>query len=281
MLYPGGFHQSARSDLLAAVKTREGLVVLVGEPGTGKTTLLRQVTRDLELAGVPVLSCTAADTFDGMVTSLSRRLNVPDAGTAPDRLTALMRCVTTQAQMGTWVLVAVDDAHRLTEDDLGGLRTLTDTASIRGAPLPILLVGRPALDLKLAKLSKARWSRPYAARVTLPRLPDTELEDYIGHRLRRAGCRRMDVFRPEAIDRLAIYTEGTPRLVNRVCDQALRLAHETGELTVSIGVVNEAARALGLGARGLVNPERLTRPSNSPSRCRAGGPNWSGASASP
>jgi type II secretory pathway predicted ATPase ExeA len=254
MLYPGVFHQSAHSELVSAVKTREGLVVLVGEPGTGKTTLLRRVVRDLELAGVPVLSCAASDTFDEMVTSLSRRLNVPNPGTAPDRLTALIAHVTRRAQMGNWVVVAVDDAHRLTEDDLGSLRTLTETASSRGAPLPILLVGRPVLDLTLARLCAGPLEPALAARVTLPRLPHSELEDYVGHRLHRAGCRRAEVFRPEAINRLAFYTDGTPRLVNRVCDQALRLAHETGELTVSVGALIEAARSLGL--------ERL--PSGSP-----------------
>ena len=246
MLYPGVFHQSAHSELVSAVKTREGLVVLVGEPGTGKTTLLRRVVRDLELAGVPVLSCAASDTFDGMVTSLSRRLNVPDPGTAPGRLTALMAHVTRRAQTGNWVVVAVDDAHRLSEDDLGSLRTLTETASSRGAPLPILLVGRPVLDLTLARLCAGPLEPALAARVTLPRLPHSELEDYVGYRLHRAGCRRVEVFRPEAINRLAFYTDGTPRLVNRVCDQALRLAHETGELTVSVGAVTEAARSLGL-----------------------------------
>jgi type II secretory pathway predicted ATPase ExeA len=247
MLYPGVFHQSAHSELVSAVKTREGLVVLVGEPGTGKTTLLRRVVRDLELAGVPVLSCAASDTFDEIVTSLCRRLNVPDPGTAPGRLTALMAHVTRRAQMGNWVVVAVDDAHCLTEDDLGSLCTLTETASSRGAPLPILLVGRPLLDLTLARLCAGPLEPALAARVTLPRLPHSELEDYVGHRLHRAGCRRVEVFRPEAIDRLAFYTDGTPHLVNRVCDQALRLAHETGELTVSVGAVTEAAQALGLG----------------------------------
>jgi AAA domain len=91
MLYPVGSHQSAHSDLLSAVKTREGLMVLVGGPGTGKTTLLHRVIRDLELAGVPVLLCTVADTFDEMVTSLCRLLNVPDAGSLQGRV-ALGSC---------------------------------------------------------------------------------------------------------------------------------------------------------------------------------------------
>jgi type II secretory pathway predicted ATPase ExeA len=267
MLYPGVFHQSAHSELVSAVKTREGVMVLVGEPGTGKTTLLRRVVRDLELAGVPVLSCAASDTFDEMVISLGRRLNVPDPGTAPGRLTALMAHVTRRAQMGNWVVVAVDDAHRLTEDDLRRLCTLTETASSRGAPLPILLVGRPVLDLTLARLCAGPLESALAARVILPRLPHSELEDYVGHRLHRAGCRRVEVFRPEAIDRLAFYTDGTPRLVNRVCDQALRLAHETGELTVSAGTVTVAARSLGLehlprsgGPRGSEVPVEQPKP---------------------
>jgi type II secretory pathway predicted ATPase ExeA len=251
-LYAGATHQDALARLLAASRAREAFIALTGEPGTGKTTLLRRVIQDLEAAGVRVVSCHVAETFDEMTTSLCQHLDIPIVGDAPaHRLDTLRAYLAAEDATGVLVVVAIDEAQFLSPEVLTGLRALTHLGSSPARQLQVLLAGYPQLQ---EMLDLTIPDGP-ATRVALAPLSIDEVEPYVQWRLRRAGAERSDLFSPEALDRVALYAQGLPRLINMICDAALTHSYQCRETTVSAASVDEAA-----GVVDLVSPPEVQAP---------------------
>jgi general secretion pathway protein A len=253
-LYPGAPHQGALAHLLATSRAREALIALTGEPGTGKTTLLRRVIQDLKAAGVRVLSCHVAETFDEMTTSLCQYLGILVAGDTPQCLDKLKAYLAVEDTTGDLVAVAIDEAQLLSPDVLTSLHALTQLGSSRDRRLQILLAGNAELEATLERLT-TRHGPGFATRVTLAPLSTEEVGPYVQWRLRRAGAERGDLFSPEALERVAVYAQGLPRLIGQICDAALTLAYESRETTVSAASVDEAA-----GVLDLVSPQASGKP---------------------
>jgi len=254
-LYPGAPHQDALARLLATSRAREALIALTGEPGTGKTTLLHRVIQDLEAAGVRVLSCHVAETFDEMTTSLCQDLGILVAGdTPPQCLDKLKTYLAVEDTTGDLVAVAIDEAQLLSPDVLTSLHALTQLGSSRDRRLQILLAGHAELEATLERLT-TRHGPGFATRVALAPLSTEEVGPYVQWRLRRAGAERGDLFSPEALERVAVYAQGLPRLIGQICDAALTRAYESRETTVSAASVDEAA-----GVLDLVSPQASGKP---------------------
>ncbi|HEY7139990.1 MAG TPA: ankyrin repeat domain-containing protein [Methylomirabilota bacterium] len=262
--YPSPIHESARADIFAAVKTLAGFVVLTGEPGTGKTTVLRRVTRDVEAAGGRVLSGSAAALLHATPASPTGEADSPGAAAPEARREALLASLAAQSPQGGPIVVAIDEAQSLGRSELEGLRSLVEAGTASGTRLALLLVGQPEIDEKLARLGGQRGAPVHALRVALARLDAPEVGAYVAYRLRLAGAPRNDVFEPDAIRRVAGYAEGIPRVINQLCDAALRIAAQAGVARVSASIVDAAA-----GQHALPYPARSAVPSLRPASRRA------------
>jgi ankyrin repeat protein/type II secretory pathway predicted ATPase ExeA len=259
VFYPGFPHESACVELLAAVKTLAGLVVLVGEPGTGKTTVLGRVIRDVEGAGGRVLSRSVAAPLDAMVVSLVGQLDAPDSMTPDGRRKALLATLRAHAPPSGATVVAFDEAQYLKRAELEDLRALAEAGKASGLRLSVLLVGQPELDVKLASIGGDRGIRAYVLRLVLARLAASDVGPYVAYRLGQAGARQ-DVFQPDAIERVAAHAEGIPRVINQLCDAALRTASESGIATVSARIVDAEARQLQLSSAPIADVETPQLP---------------------
>jgi type II secretory pathway predicted ATPase ExeA len=201
--------------LLAALRGGAPLSVLTGPAGTGKTTLLRRLSAELERLGCQMV-----------VESLPLALDE-----FRERLPAV--------QLGRRVAVCLDEAQALSKDFLEALDPLlTLRQDIR-----ILLVGQPALETKLAELAARSAAVRESVRCRLAPLAPAEVRAYIECRW-RAAKNATNPFAPEAVQRITDASGGVPQMINLMCSLALRLAETRGLDQISVDIVDEATRDL-------------------------------------
>jgi len=146
---------------------------------------------------------------------------------------------------GTGVLI-IDEAQNLSDDVLENLRLLSNFEAANEKLLQLVLVGQPELEQKLEQSALRQLKQRIVVRCQLGRLSPQEVGPFILHRLRVAGCERQDIFTPDAIERIAAYSTGIPRLINAICDNAMLIAYGAQSPSVSQAIVEEVAHDLRL-----------------------------------
>jgi general secretion pathway protein A len=215
-LFASARHRLALSQLTYALGERTGLVVLTGEAGTGKTTLLRTLLQGLA-ASVPVAYIhNAALTMEGLVEYMLEDWGVQSGATThAERLVALEAFLVDHEQRGRRPLLVIDEAHTLSVETLEALGRLPD------ALLQIVLVGQPELRDTLDRPQMRHMAHRISQRCHLTPLSDDESRLYVRHRLAVAAAPDPGLFTDTAIKKIAEYSEGTPRVINLVCDLCL------------------------------------------------------------
>lgn len=275
-LYPGRSYTSVQSQVVESLRRREGLVVLTGATGTGKTTLCRAIVR--ALASPTIVS----EIVNPFLTSedLLKQVLV-DFGAAPsdsagfdrlagmsghDLLLAVKRFLET-LPVSARAIVVIDDAHQLQPRVLGQLRALANIQTSAGRSPQILLVGQPELDLLLRHADVRQLNERVVRRCGLEPLAPDEILPYIAHRLAAATVSRLPepdsltlgAAEPRAdevsinvtikrggLTYLASLSRGVPRALNLLGDRALDVAYEQRTHDISRHVVSLAARRLGM-----------------------------------
>ncbi|MGH7929502.1 MAG: ExeA family protein, partial [Candidatus Binatia bacterium] len=231
------------------ITTRKGIVVVVGEPGTGKTLLIKSLTRALDPNDKAVIVQNSHTDFAGILQFLVNRLDihgpVDDRAVSIDRLT---NHLIEQRRDGHIVCLVIDEAQDLDADTLDELRILANLDFEAEALLPILLLGQPELNVKLDQPSAARIKQRVALTRHIYPLIRKEVGSYIASRLEVAGCDKTGLFEPEAIEKIAAYSRGIPRMVNSICDNSLILAYITNQTVISPKIIDQVARDLRITA---------------------------------
>lgn len=245
--YANPAHLEAYASLLYGIRERKGCIALVGEAGTGKTTLLRRVMQELEPTVHTAFFYNTTLTFDELLDFVCRDFGFSVSGERRlDKIDALNQFLLARlAEGGTGVLI-IDEAHNLTDDVLENLRLLSNFETSSQKLLQIVLVGQPELEKKLASPELRQLKQRISIYCRLDRLPTQSVGPFIDHRLRIAGCSREDLFTPEALQRIAVYSDGIPRRINTLCDNALLIAYRAGQQTVGADIIEEAAQSLAL-----------------------------------
>jgi general secretion pathway protein A len=242
----GASHQEA----LAQIEERRGLVVLTGEAGTGKTSMLLALRERLgpEIAVTHVFNTTLP--FDGMVEFMLEDLGISKLEESPAmRLAALSGFLSEREQAGQSTTLIIDEAQNL---DVPTLAQLAALASLDGgAPgkhLQILLVGPPELEARLEHPALQNLRAAIGARCRLRPLDAAEVESYIRGRLQRAGAHDTGLFSQRAIRRITQYSGGIPRVINTLCDHALLFGYADHKRRIDRHIVNHAIAYLNEGA---------------------------------
>lgn len=243
--YTNSVYDEVYQTISSALRAKKNLIVLTGEPGTGKTKLTRLLTATLE-EQIRLCICTSPPTtlwellaiFDQYLVPADRVNELPrklDAIT--DRLSMWMY------QEGTTVLV-LEDAHTLNTTVLDHLSMLLDLNSSFGPLLQIILIGRPELEEKLAAPELHHIRERVAVWSRLSPLRPEEVRTFIHQRYRTARGLRQYLFTAEAIDRITLHSRAIPARINLLSEGALITAYAQGHRVVTPEMVEELAAKL-------------------------------------
>jgi general secretion pathway protein A len=250
LFYTNPVYEEAYTKLLEGINKRKGFIMLTGEVGTGKTTLLRRLINTLNTdPTVSVLfSSYSILTFAELLSFICADLGLGgNEEKHPQDMPVLSKFLRARSQKGGTTALLIDEAQDLEEEALENLQLLSYSRIGGEKLLQIILAGQqPELEEKLSQPSLHHLKQCIAVRCQLEHLKTTEVKEFIQHRLRLVGYERQDLFCPEAIQLIALYSTGIPRLINLLCDNALRATYETAQKTVSAEVVQKVAHHLRL-----------------------------------
>jgi general secretion pathway protein A len=247
-------HQEALSGLIYSVCTRPGLTVLVGEAGTGKTTLLYSLLYLLEKRRYVTAMCnnptlTRAEFYDLLMV----KLGVDCASSLKSRQwMALQDTLLQYRTAGRPAVLIVDEAQRLSTELLEEVRLLLNLETPREKLLQIIVAGQPELGETLQRPELRQLKQRISCICRLEPLSLEELREYLRHRLTRAGLPEQNLFSEPVIQVIFEYTQGIPRLVNSLCDSALQTGFALQSSRITIPIVREAARDLALSVENTV-----------------------------
>lgn len=241
-------HQEALSGLIYSVCTRPGLTVLVGEAGTGKTTLLHALAGLLEKRRYVTAVCTnpmlnREEFYDLLMIKFA----VECQSTLKSRqLVALERQLERGRLDGCPSLLIIDEAQRLPMDLLEEIRLLLNLETDREKLLEIILAGQPELLEILGRHEARQFKQRVSCICRLKPLSRDEVREYLFHRMTRAGLPGQTLFSEICIDLIYDYTGGIPRLVNALCDSSLQVGFGLKSARITPSILEEAARDLEL-----------------------------------
>jgi type II secretory pathway predicted ATPase ExeA len=222
-------HREALANLDYGISSRKGLIVLTGEAGTGKTTLLRRVmakgvtgtgrTRSVQTVYLSNPTLSRGE----FVEYLARGFGLsPDAHTSKARLLSELEVTLTGLRRAdTALALIVDEAQSLPHELMEEIRLLANIESDTDKLLPVVLVGQPELAARLNDRSLRQLKQRVALRCQLDPLELHHTAAYIAHRLTLAGGDPASVFSREAVIAIHERSHGIPRSINVVCDNAL------------------------------------------------------------
>jgi len=251
-LYRSMQHEEALANLIYGVQSRKGFIVLTGEVGTGKTTIL-ECLRDF-LAAQQITfaflfnSRLSVEQFFQMIAyDLDLRCN---RESKVEVLFALNHLLIQRANQGRTSVLIVDESHNLDWEVLEEIRLLGNLENRRGKLLQIILAGQPELDRKLDAPDFRQLKQRIALRCSLQPFHESETSEYIHTRLSRAGLEFQTVFSPELLSEIHFRTRGIPRVINAVCDNLLLTAFAMESKVASVEMLDEVCADMRLEVPG-------------------------------
>jgi len=225
-LFRSAQHEEALANLIYGVQSRKGFVVLTGEVGTGKTTMLECLRDFLNSQQIVYASLfnsrlTVEQFFEMVAYDFGLRCT---RTSKTEVLFALNEMILERANMGRTTVLIVDEAHNLDWDVLEEIRLLGNLENRRGKLLQIVLAGQPELDRKLEAPDFRQLKQRVALRCVLQSFRIEETLEYIRSRLARAGMKEQTVFPPEILREIHFRAQGIPRVINAICDNLLLTA---------------------------------------------------------
>ncbi|MGH9528730.1 MAG: AAA family ATPase [Terriglobales bacterium] len=240
--------EEALACLTYGIQSRKGFVLLTGEVGTGKTTLINKLLEWLRLQQVPTAfvfnsRLNVSQFLDYMMADFG----IPsDSRSKSQILLRLYNWLLDRYRACETAVLIVDEAQGLSDELLEEIRMMTNLETFTEKLLQIVLVGQPELEQKLKQPNLRQLRQRLTLRAkTYPLTPD-ETKSYVAQRLRIAGWNGQAIFEPESLSAIHRYSCGIPRVVNLICEHCLVSAFVDQQRTVTAGVVEVVARDFDL-----------------------------------
>ncbi|MGB0621008.1 MAG: ExeA family protein [Myxococcota bacterium] len=269
-LYLGEAHREGLATLVYAVNSGKGFVMLTGEVGTGKTTLLHALLGQLDS------NTNSAFIFNprldpmGFFRVLFEELDIgPPCETKAEYLLTLNQYLIDKLAANERVLLIVDEAQNLSTEMLEEIRLLSNLETPTSKLIQIMLVGQPELQDLVDQPELRQLRQRIALRHRLRPFDAAEVVEYVQERLAKAGYTGRGLFKKKALKELYEITAGTPRMINNICDGAMLLGYARQESTLGPEAIREVAHDLGLvGKDAVENPDSSRGRDVTPKRRR-------------
>jgi len=215
-------HENAYTHLEYAIMENKGFVVVTGEIGSGKTTLINflisKIQQEVQIGLINQTYVTPTQ-FVKMVCQ-DFELSIDDMDKA-EMVDLLHEFLLNQFSNNERVILIIDEAQNLTPKTMEELRMLSNLESEKHHLIQMILVGQPELKMKLQRKDLVQFSQRVTVHCHLNGLSQAEVKKYIDYRLQKGGAVDLEIFDKAAIDTIYQYTGGIPRLINVICDSAL------------------------------------------------------------
>ncbi len=245
--FSSSHHTEAFAHLLYGIKQRKGILVVTGEIGTGKTTLCRTLLNHLDEKTKTALILNPSFSDLQLLQLIIKDLGIPgNFKNKFDLITALNEFLLSETAKGNNVVVIIDEAQTLKVNKLEQIRLLSNLETEKEKLLQIVLVGQPELLQKLQLPSLRQLNQRVAVRYHIMPFNRLELQAYVEHRLGIAKVIDQPNsalrFTDDAIDALFHYSQGTPRLVNILCDRALLAGFIEETFKINDKIIHQVAQ---------------------------------------
>ncbi|MBW4054712.1 MAG: AAA family ATPase [Proteobacteria bacterium] len=239
-LFMSSSHKKVLSYLDYGIRERVGFILLTGEVGSGKTTIIRNlIKKNLTDVVLSKIFNTRVDS-EQLIAMINDDFGLPVLN--KDKIT-LLRDLNTflieQFVKGNKPVLIIDEAQNLNHDLLEEIRMLSNLETDNAKLLQIILVGQPELRTTLASITLVQLRQRISINCHIQPLNRLEIELYILHRLEKAGDREAVSFSPETIDIIFTYSRGIPRLINIICDFILLAAFAEETRTIEADLVQD------------------------------------------
>ena len=256
-LFRSAQHEEALANLIYGVQSRKGFIVLTGEVGTGKTTMLECLrdflyAQQIAFASLFNSRLTVEQFFEMLSYDLDLRCN---RLSKTEVLLALNSMLLERTSAGRTTVLIVDEAHNLEWDVLEEIRLLGNLENRKGKLLQIILAGQQELDRKLEAPEFRQLKQRIALRCVLRSFLPEETLAYVNSRMARAGLKDQQVISPELMEEIHLRSQGIPRLINAICDNLLLTSFAMETRTATLEMLDEVTSDM-----------RLEYPGNRPFR---------------
>jgi general secretion pathway protein A len=237
-LYMSHVHEDTYAHMEYAILENKGFVIITGEIGSGKTTLinylLSNLGKEIEVGLINNTNILPDEFLKLICKEFELEAKTTDKAELLDIFSGFL---IDQFSIGNRVILIIDEAQNLSTDTIEEIRMLSNIETEKHNLIQIVLVGQPELKFKLKKGLLNQLSQRVTVHCHLTGLERGEVEQYIKHRLTVGGSSRFDIFQMKTIDRISQYSRGIPRLINVLCDSALVYGFADGLHTIDTKVI--------------------------------------------
>ena len=258
-LYLSASHREGLAQLSYGIRARKGFVVLTGEVGTGKTTLIHALLNELNGSAQTALIFSTIVSPPDLLRSVCEEFGLIEPKRPlqeiHDYLVSLNEFLLESYRKGENCALIIDEAQNLSAEVLESIRLLSNFETSKDKLLQILLVGQPELAVRLNSPELRQLKQRVMLRHHLRVLSLQECCEYVSNRLKVAGADRT-IFTASGLESVYSYSGGIPRIVNVLCDNALLTGYALGKKEIDTGIIREVAEDLNI----TTNVEARLRP---------------------
>ncbi|GAU08919.1 XrtA/PEP-CTERM system-associated ATPase [Desulfoplanes formicivorans] len=262
-LYMTSKHQLALTYLQYGISENLGFILLTGEIGTGKTTLIRHILRQIDMNMEVAVIFNTQISGNQLIEMILSEFELPhEANDKSKNLDILNDFLIEKYAQNRKVVIVIDEAQNLSMEVLEEVRMLSNLQSESNMLLQIMLVGQPELKAKIKRPELAQLTQRIAVNYHLGPLSREEVGNYIAFRLDKAGG-NPNLFTPQAVDLIHEFSGGIPRAINLLCDAALVYGFADELTSIEPAIIEQvAADKQGIGINSVATPGEPAPPNS-------------------